>query len=191
MSFLKKYKKQFEDAKGKYMPEEKKTEAQTGSDYAPTGSTPGQQHLTPAVPPGWAATWDAPNNRWTYLEQSTGRTQIEHPDPANYGGQFMPPGGPVLDKDGKPKEDKNGPLAGAAGGLATGAFGAKLMGLAKKKAAMVTAATVTVIMAVMRKKEVMKRTVVEETNNVYSTIYESLLFHVSFPIHCSLIKAHG
>lgn len=108
--------------------------AQTDSDYAPTGSTPGQQHLTPAVPPGWAATWDAPNNRWTYLEQSTGRTQIEHPDPANYGGQSMPPGGPVLDKDGKPKKDKNGLLIGAAGGLATGAFGAKLMGLAKKKA---------------------------------------------------------
>ncbi|KAL8654435.1 MAG: hypothetical protein Q9210_001503 [Variospora velana] len=129
MSFLKKYKKQFEDAKGKYMPEEKKTE-----DYAPTGSTPEQQHLTPAVPPGWVATWDAPNNRWTYLEQPTGRTQIEHPDPANYGGQSMPPGGPVLDKDGKPKKDKNGLLIGAAGGLATGAFGAKLMGLAKKKA---------------------------------------------------------
>lgn len=46
----------------------------------------------------------------------------------------MPPGGPVLDKDGKPKKDKNGMLIGAAGGLATGAFGAKLIGMAKKKA---------------------------------------------------------
>ena len=45
----------------------------------------------------------------------------------------MPPGGPVVE-DGKPKKDKNGMLIGAAGGLATGAFGKKLMGKAKKKA---------------------------------------------------------
>lgn len=35
----------------------------------------------------------------------------------------MPPGGPVLDKDGKPKKDKNGLLMGAAGGLAGGMLG--------------------------------------------------------------------
>lgn len=46
----------------------------------------------------------------------------------------MPPGGPVLEKDGQPKKNKNGMLIGAAGGLATGAFGKKLMGHAKKKA---------------------------------------------------------
>ena len=46
----------------------------------------------------------------------------------------MPPGGPVLEKDGKPKKDMNGMLVGAAGGLATGAFGKKLIGKAKKKA---------------------------------------------------------
>ena len=46
----------------------------------------------------------------------------------------MPPGGPVLEKDGKPKNDTYGMLIGAAGGLATGAFGKKLIGKAKKKA---------------------------------------------------------
>lgn len=46
----------------------------------------------------------------------------------------MPPGGPVLEKDGQPKKDKNGMLIGAAGGLATGAFGKMLIGKAKKKA---------------------------------------------------------
>lgn len=100
----------------------------------PAAGAPQQQNLTPAVPPGWTAQWDPHNNHWTYHEQSTGRTQPEHPDPANYGGQSMPPGGPVLEKDGKPKKDKNGMLIGAAGGLATGAFGKKLMGHAKKKA---------------------------------------------------------
>ncbi len=35
----------------------------------------------------------------------------------------MPPGGPVLDQDGKPKKDKNGLLIGAAGGLAGGMLG--------------------------------------------------------------------
>ncbi|KAL9598428.1 MAG: hypothetical protein Q9219_004518 [cf. Caloplaca sp. 3 TL-2023] len=136
MSFLKKYKKQFEDAKEKYMPEEKKPEATPApsSEHAPTGPTPDQQNLTPAVPPGWTATWDPAQTHWVYHEQATGRTQFEHPDPANYGGQSMPPGGPVLEKDGKPKKDRNGMLIGAAGGLATGAFGKKLMGHAKKKA---------------------------------------------------------
>ncbi|KAL8823807.1 MAG: hypothetical protein Q9170_008313, partial [Blastenia crenularia] len=164
MSFLKKYKRQFEDAKDKYMPEEKKPEGiitrpktlnyllnslyqnnivyQTitaseppSSEHAPPSAAPEQQqNLTPAVPPGWTASWDATKNHWTYHEQSTGKTQTEHPDPANYGGQSMPPGGPVLEKDGQPKKDKNGMLIGAAGGLATGAFGKKLLGHAKKKA---------------------------------------------------------
>lgn len=40
----------------------------------------------------------------------------------------------MLEKDGKPKKDKDGMLIGAAGGLATGAFGKKLIGEAKKKA---------------------------------------------------------
>ena len=40
----------------------------------------------------------------------------------------------MLEKDGKPKKDKNGMLVGAAGGLATGAFGKMLIGKAKKKA---------------------------------------------------------
>ncbi|KAL8708812.1 MAG: hypothetical protein Q9220_006373 [cf. Caloplaca sp. 1 TL-2023] len=138
MSFLKKYKKQFEDAKEKYMPEEKKAEekAAPSSEHAPSSAAvPEQtQNLTPAVPPGWTANWDTSQNHWTYHEQATGKTQLEHPDPANYAGQSMPPGGPVLEKDGKPKKDKNGMLIGAAGGLATGAFGKKLMGHAKKKA---------------------------------------------------------
>lgn len=116
------------------MPEEKKAEATPTTASDPTTHTPDQQNLTPAVPPGWTASWDAPQNRWTYHELSTGRSQPEHPDPANYAGQSMPPGGPVLEKDGKPKKDKNGMLIGAAGGLATGAFGKKLMGHAKKKA---------------------------------------------------------
>ncbi|KAL8948448.1 MAG: hypothetical protein Q9222_005368 [Ikaeria aurantiellina] len=134
VSFLKKYKKQFEDAKDMYMPEEKKAEEKAAptSEHAPVPEQ--QQGLIPAVPPGWTANWDAHNNHWTYHEQATGKTQTEHPDPANYAGQSMPPGGPVLEKDGKPKRDKNGMLIGAAGGLATGAFGKKLMGHAKKKA---------------------------------------------------------
>lgn len=40
----------------------------------------------------------------------------------------------MLEKDGQPKKDKNGMLIGAAGGLATGAFGKMLIGKAKKKA---------------------------------------------------------
>ena len=46
----------------------------------------------------------------------------------------MPPGGPVLDKDGKPKKNEKGLLIGAAGGVAGGVLGKKLMDKAKKKA---------------------------------------------------------
>ncbi|KAL8797612.1 MAG: hypothetical protein Q9182_007175, partial [Xanthomendoza sp. 2 TL-2023] len=138
MSFLKKYQKQFDDAKKKYMPDDSKKD-EAHQNPTTTSSTshqppPEQQNLTPAVPPGWTATWDPTAAHWTYHNTTTGQTQSQHPDPANYGGQSMPPGGPVLEKDGKPKKDKNGMLIGAAGGLATGAFGAKLVGMAKKKA---------------------------------------------------------
>ncbi|CAF9937300.1 MAG: hypothetical protein HETSPECPRED_000487 [Heterodermia speciosa] len=131
MSFLNKYKKQFDDAKNKYIPSETQKPDSHPSPQPPAAPT---ESLTPAVPPGWAAQWDPTAARWTYTDSSTGKTQSEHPDPANYGGQSMPPGGPVLEKDGKPKKDEKGMLIGAAGGLATGAFGKMLIGKAKKKA---------------------------------------------------------
>lgn len=95
-----------------------------------TGAPPpaGSQNLTPAVPPPWTTSWDPAASHWTYHNPTTGQTQLEHPDPANYAGQSMPPGGPVLEKDGKPKKDHNGMLIGAAGGLATGVFGKSLGG---------------------------------------------------------------
>ncbi|KAL8767767.1 MAG: hypothetical protein Q9209_005853 [Squamulea sp. 1 TL-2023] len=118
MSFLKKYKTQFDDAKKKYMPKEE------GQHSDPSHQQQQQQNnLTPAVPPGWTVMSDPTTSQWTYHNTATGQTQTNHPDPANYGGQSMPPGGPVLDKDGKPKKDKNGLLIGAAGGLAGGMLG--------------------------------------------------------------------
>ncbi|KAI9712593.1 MAG: hypothetical protein M1828_001659 [Chrysothrix sp. TS-e1954] len=136
MSFLKKYKKQFDSASekygvDKYMPKDKKEEEKEKPAASPIPETAG---LTPAVPPNWTATWSAEKSHWVYTDTTTGATQLTHPDPANYGGQSAPPGGPVLEADGKPKKDKEGMLIGAAGGLATGAFGKKLLGGAKKKA---------------------------------------------------------
>ncbi|KAI4268713.1 MAG: hypothetical protein L6R38_007742 [Xanthoria sp. 2 TBL-2021] len=132
MSFLKKYKSQFDDAKKKYMPKEEAHSQNAYSDQHPQShqyGDPSQQHLqqnnnlTPAVPPGWTPIWDPNYSQWTYHNAATGQIQTAHPDPTNYGGQSMPPGGPVLDKDGKPKKDKNGLLMGAAGGLAGGMLG--------------------------------------------------------------------
>ncbi|CAO1601949.1 hypothetical protein XANCAGTX0491_005587 [Xanthoria calcicola] len=158
MSFLKKYKSQFDDAKKKYMPKEEGnyspsplfrtattylTHARIAhsqpahADQPPQSyqyGDPSQQqqplqnnnnnnNLTPAVPPGWTPIWDPHSSQWTYQNAATGQTQTAHPDPANYGGQAMPPGGPVLDKDGKPKKDKSGLLMGAAGGVAGGMLG--------------------------------------------------------------------
>ncbi|KAI4111253.1 MAG: hypothetical protein LQ339_000714 [Xanthoria mediterranea] len=133
MSFLKKYKSQFDDAKKKYMPKEE-AHPQPAYAYQSQYGDPSQQqylsqnnnnnnNLTPAVPPGWTPIWDPHSSQWTYQNAATGQTQTAHPDLANYGGQAMPPGGPVLDKDGKPKKDKNGLLMGAAGGVAGGMLG--------------------------------------------------------------------
>ena len=46
----------------------------------------------------------------------------------------MPPGGPVVEKDSKPKKDANGIQIGAISRLTTSAFGKKLLGKAKEKA---------------------------------------------------------
>lgn len=46
------------------------------------------QDSPPSLPPGWVQRWDASNQRWYYLEQATGNTQLEppaHPDPAQSG----------------------------------------------------------------------------------------------------------
>ncbi|KAL8851859.1 MAG: hypothetical protein Q9221_003285 [Calogaya cf. arnoldii] len=92
--------------------------------YPPPQYPQQQNNQVPAVPPGWTPNWDPTHSQWTYYNAATGQTQTTHPDSANYGGDSMPPGGPVLGPDGKPKKDKNGLLmGGAAGGLAGGMLG--------------------------------------------------------------------
>ncbi|KAK0369699.1 hypothetical protein CLIM01_12936 [Colletotrichum limetticola] len=48
----------------------------------------------PSVSSGWLVQWDTNNNRWFYVDQSTGRSQWEHPSPPT-GGQggssYAPP----------------------------------------------------------------------------------------------------
>ncbi|KAL8857689.1 MAG: hypothetical protein Q9178_005724 [Gyalolechia marmorata] len=167
MSFLKKYKTQFDDAKKKYLPDESKKEQEHAPQYGDPSQPP---TATPAVPPNWTATWDPTQSHWTYHNATTGQTQTTHPDPVNYGGQTMPPGGPVLDKDGKPKKDKNGLLIGAAGGLAGGMLGKWAMKKAVTgMAVMVMVATEdTAVTAVTKRvtKKASKKMVVEVRNDL-------------------------
>lgn len=46
----------------------------------------------PPLPPGWIAQWDQNSQRYYYLDQATGRTQWELPQPSQ--GSYPPPGAP-------------------------------------------------------------------------------------------------
>ncbi|KAI4217888.1 MAG: hypothetical protein LQ349_008969 [Xanthoria aureola] len=46
----------------------------------------------PPLPPGWIAQWDQNSQRYYYLDQATGRTQWELPQPPQ--GSYPPPGAP-------------------------------------------------------------------------------------------------
>ncbi|KAI4270796.1 MAG: hypothetical protein LQ337_006464, partial [Flavoplaca oasis] len=46
----------------------------------------------PTLPPGWIAQWDQNSQRWYYLEQATGRTQWDLPQPSHAG--YPPPQAP-------------------------------------------------------------------------------------------------
>ncbi|KAL8940794.1 MAG: hypothetical protein Q9216_002620 [Gyalolechia sp. 2 TL-2023] len=49
----------------------------------------------PPLPPGWISQWDPNSQRYYYLEQATGRTQWDPPQPYHPTG-FAPPSGPPM-----------------------------------------------------------------------------------------------
>jgi len=47
--------------------------------YPPPSGPPAPYGAPPPMPPGWHAQWDQNQNRWYYVEQSTGRSQWDPP----------------------------------------------------------------------------------------------------------------
>ncbi|CAJ2512868.1 Uu.00g009870.m01.CDS01 [Anthostomella pinea] len=63
----------------------------------PPQGPPAPYGAPPPMPPGWNAQWDSNQNRWYYIEQSTGRSQWD--PPATFG---QPPQGPYAPPVGGP-----------------------------------------------------------------------------------------
>ncbi|KAI4191158.1 MAG: hypothetical protein L6R41_000295 [Letrouitia leprolyta] len=61
--------------------------------YGAPPSHPPSNAGPPQLPPGWISQWDPNSQRYYYLEQATGRTQWDPPQPYNQSGFAPPPMG--------------------------------------------------------------------------------------------------
>lgn len=68
--------------------------------YGAPPSHPPSSGGPPQLPPGWISQWDPNSQRYYYLEQATGRTQWDPPQPYNQSGFAPPPmGAPNMGHD--------------------------------------------------------------------------------------------
>ncbi|KAL8672669.1 MAG: hypothetical protein Q9168_002875 [Polycauliona sp. 1 TL-2023] len=127
MSFLKKYKTQFDDAKKKYMPDEKAHDQNAAyAEHAtqshqhgepsqqPYQQPSGQQHQQPDQQP-----YQQPHDQ-QYQQQNQAQNPQQNHEQQHHN---QAPAVPVADHDAKPKKNKNAMLMGAGGGLAGGMLG--------------------------------------------------------------------
>ena len=83
------------DQHGSYDQHQYNQQPQYGQHQSYGGSPPSNAPTTtagPTLPPGWTAQWDQNSQRWYYLEQATGRTQWDLPQPSQAG--YPPSGAP-------------------------------------------------------------------------------------------------